>query len=68
MQSTNSNHAMIATAMPTELDNEISLMDQEAKISELAYFKAEARGFETGHELNDWLAAEQDYFGAQTTL
>jgi hypothetical protein len=25
-----------------------------------AYFKAEARGFEPGHELEDWLAAESE--------
>jgi hypothetical protein len=28
-------------------------------ISEAAYYRAEARGFESGHELDDWLAAEQ---------
>ena len=27
-------------------------------ISTCAYYKAEARGFEPGHELDDWLAAE----------
>jgi hypothetical protein len=31
-------------------------------ISEAAYYKALARGFEPDHELDDWLAAEQDYF------
>ncbi|HUX83325.1 MAG TPA: DUF2934 domain-containing protein [Halothiobacillus sp.] len=25
-----------------------------------AYYKAEARGFAPGHELNDWLEAEQE--------
>ncbi|MDD4904630.1 MAG: DUF2934 domain-containing protein [Methylobacter tundripaludum] len=30
-------------------------------ISEAAYYKAEARAFEAGRELNDWLAAEKDY-------
>lgn len=25
-----------------------------------AYFRAEARGFEPGHELEDWLAAEAE--------
>jgi DUF2934 family protein len=29
-------------------------------IAEAAYFRAEKRGFEAGHELEDWLAAEQD--------
>ena len=28
-------------------------------IARAAYFLAEARGFEPGHELDDWLAAEQ---------
>lgn len=30
-------------------------------IEEAAYFRAEARHFEKDHELEDWLAAEQDY-------
>ena len=30
-------------------------------ISEAAYFKAEARSFVSGKELDDWLDAEQDY-------
>lgn len=28
-------------------------------IAQAAYFRAEARGFEQGHELDDWLAAER---------
>ncbi|MEC4748909.1 DUF2934 domain-containing protein [Methylomicrobium sp. Wu6] len=35
-------------------------LDQTARISELAYYKAERRGFEPGHELEDWLDAEQE--------
>jgi len=31
---------------------------REAMVAEAAYFYAEARGFEPGHELEDWLAAE----------
>ncbi len=31
-------------------------------ISESAYFKAEARFFAAGHELDDWLDAEKEYF------
>lgn len=34
-------------------------------ISEAAYFKAEARYFAPGRELNDWLAAENDYVKMQ---
>jgi hypothetical protein len=39
----------------------ICLPDRDAKIAELAYYKAERRGFEPGHELEDWLEAEQEY-------
>ena len=39
----------------------ICLPDRDAKIDELAYYKAESRGFEPGHELEDWLEAEQEY-------
>jgi hypothetical protein len=34
--------------------------DRDARIAELAYYKAEQRGFEPGHELEDWYAAEQE--------
>jgi len=36
-------------------------------IAEAAYFKAESRGFETGHELDDWLEAETQLMGEQQT-
>lgn len=29
-------------------------------IAEAAYFKAESRGFEPGHEVEDWLNAEKE--------
>lgn len=29
-------------------------------VKTLAFYKAEQRGFEPGHELEDWLAAEQE--------
>ena len=31
-----------------------------AMIANAAYFRAEKRGFEAGHELEDWLAAEAE--------
>ncbi len=39
-------------------------------IETAAYFRAEKRGFEPGHELDDWLAAETDIVGnsVQPTL
>jgi hypothetical protein len=33
---------------------------REALIAEIAYFKAQQRGFEPGHEEQDWLAAEAE--------
>lgn len=32
-----------------------------SQIAENAYYKAEARGFEPGHELDDWIAAENEF-------
>jgi hypothetical protein len=34
---------------------------REVLIAELAYFRALGRGFEPGHELEDWLAAEAEF-------
>jgi len=34
--------------------------DRAALIARAAYFRAERRGFSPGHELDDWLAAEDE--------
>ncbi|HEX5049790.1 MAG TPA: DUF2934 domain-containing protein [Gammaproteobacteria bacterium] len=34
--------------------------DMRAVIAERAYYLAERRGFEPGHEVDDWLAAERE--------
>ncbi|MDI1307989.1 MAG: DUF2934 domain-containing protein [Methylotenera sp.] len=34
--------------------------DKRFLVAESAYYKAQARGFETGYELEDWLAAEAE--------
>lgn len=39
--------------------------DHHAKIALRAYFIAEKRGFEPGHELDDWLAAEAQFARAE---
>jgi hypothetical protein len=36
------------------------LKSRSALIAELAYFRAMGRGFQPGHELDDWLAAEAE--------
>jgi hypothetical protein len=37
-------------------------------ISEAAYYKAEARNFASGREMDDWLAAENEYVKMQIAL
>jgi len=39
----------------------IRLPDRDAKIAEIAYFKAQNRSFAPGHELDDWLDAENEF-------
>jgi hypothetical protein len=47
---------------PEESGNTINLADCDARIAELACYKAESRGLEPGYELNDWLfEAEQKF-------
>ena len=48
------------TAVPIEA---VCQPDREARIAELAYLKAESRGFEPGQELEDWLEAEANMGG-----
>jgi hypothetical protein len=39
--------------------------DRHEMVATAAYFRAEKRGFEPGHELEDWYAAELDIAEAQ---
>lgn len=39
---------------------DFSNRDRSCRVAELAYYKAEARGFAPGHELEDWLSAEAE--------
>jgi len=60
---------MAATAK--KVNKEIPTADEErledhpehrdSRIAESAYYKAENRGFEPGHELEDWLEAEREF-------
>jgi hypothetical protein len=38
----------------------LSGIDRESMIRTAAYFRAQARNFATGHELEDWLKAESE--------
>ena len=40
---------------------------REARIAEAAYWRAERRGFTSGQELDDWLAAEKEVDGDLAT-
>lgn len=48
-------------SVPEAPTDTIYLPDGDARIAELAYYKAESRGFEPGHELDDWLEAEREF-------
>lgn len=39
----------------------INLPDCYTRIAELAFYKTEIRGFEPGHELDDWIEAEREF-------
>ena len=51
----------IETSVSEASGDVIYLPDRDARIAELAYLKAESRRFEPGHELEDWLEAEQEF-------
>jgi hypothetical protein len=38
---------------------------REQRIAEAAYWRAERRGFQPGHELDDWLEAEREHDARQ---
>jgi len=55
----------VSTADPTitaRFDQALAPGDarRSAMIAEAAYYRAACRGFEPGHELEDWLAAERE--------
>ncbi len=41
-------------------ESELNEQDRDFRVAVSAYYKAQARGFEPGHELEDWLAAEAE--------
>lgn len=45
---------------PTHRDVGIPACIREDMIQQAAFFRAEKRGFEPGHELDDWLEAERE--------
>jgi hypothetical protein len=51
---------------PKGLFTPVNLPDCYTKIAEIAFYKAESRGFEPGHELEDWLEAEREFIAIST--
>lgn len=49
-----------ATSQKEQQQSKTSSSGTADQIAIAAYFKAEARGFEPGYELEDWLAAERE--------
>ncbi|MCI0435032.1 MAG: DUF2934 domain-containing protein [Gemmatimonadetes bacterium] len=45
----------------------LAAVDRDAMIATAAYFRAQQRRFEAGHELEDWLAAESEIDAALLT-
>lgn len=43
-----------------ESNQELNSLDNITRIAISAYYKSEARGYEPGHELQDWLEAEAE--------
>ena len=50
-----------------QANNAVLPLNRNTRIAEYAYYKSESRGFEPGHELEDWLEAER-HFEQQTVL
>jgi hypothetical protein len=52
-------------SMPTAGNRiaEASGEETRRQIAEAAYFRAKERGFEPGHELEDWIEAESEVMG-----
>ena len=48
-----------------EQENEL---DRRSRIAMSAYYKAQARGFEPGHDVDDWLSAEAEEKNGQLTF
>ena len=57
------------TMRPLRADVVAAVIDPEhrrALIAEVAYYRSERRGFEPGHEMEDWLSAEAEVDTALT--
>jgi hypothetical protein len=51
------------TPKPDNIRGDASPEEIRRLIAEAAYFRAKERGFEPGHELEDWVEAESEVMG-----
>jgi hypothetical protein len=49
--------------MASNIRGELSPEETRRLIAEAAYYRAKERGFEPGHELEDWVEAESEVMG-----
>jgi hypothetical protein len=63
-KSTSEQRSSPATApQSSNVRPELSSEETRRQIAEAAYFRAKERGFEPGHELEDWIEAEAEVMG-----
>ena len=52
-----------STPLSGNLQADLPSEETRRQIAEAAYFRAKERGFEPGHELEDWVEAESEVMG-----
>lgn len=60
LKATKKNTKKSTPVSDVESKQESNSMDDITRIALAAYYKAEARGYEPGHELQDWFEAEAE--------
>ena len=48
------------SVVSNESKSQLNEEDRKSRVAVSAYYRAQVRGFEPGHELEDWLAAEAE--------
>jgi hypothetical protein len=49
------------TALDDDFGSTEYLSDYAEAVAQIAYYKAEDRGFEAGYDVDDWLEAEREF-------
>lgn len=57
--SSGSTQQKVSVAAPQPEPAPIVSQERHRRVAEVAYYLAERRGFEPGHEMEDWLEAEK---------